>query len=265
MTPPARRPQRAGVAAGWPCPVPLVLSPTRRGPGDPTFRRTADGAIWRGIRTPGGAGHPAPASPTRRRAPSPPRPGGAAPSWVAGPAAADARRRRRPDRLRARRSRWQDAWRRHRHWRIGATGLVMESLVPAIIEQKVTGQEAFAGFRRAGPPVRRAGARAAERARARRAAVGAALARGAAGGPVVGVAAAARRRRPVAPDPARGPGRDGAGAGRSRDARWSSTGGCARCPGSGCGPARRCARGRSATPTRSASATTTSPRTSAGC
>ena len=36
----------------------------------------------------------------------------------------------------------------HPHWRIGRTGLVLESLVPAIIEQKVTGQEAFAGFRR---------------------------------------------------------------------------------------------------------------------
>jgi 3-methyladenine DNA glycosylase/8-oxoguanine DNA glycosylase len=40
-----------------------------------------------------------------------------------------------------------DAWRRHRNWRLGATDLVMESLVPAIIEQKVTGQEAFAAFR----------------------------------------------------------------------------------------------------------------------
>lgn len=38
-------------------------------------------------------------------------------------------------------------WRRHRHWRLGATGLVMEALVPAIIEQKVTGQEAFGAFR----------------------------------------------------------------------------------------------------------------------
>jgi 3-methyladenine DNA glycosylase/8-oxoguanine DNA glycosylase len=41
-----------------------------------------------------------------------------------------------------------EAWRRHRDWRIGATGLVLEALVPGIIEQKVTGQEAFAGFRR---------------------------------------------------------------------------------------------------------------------
>ena len=39
------------------------------------------------------------------------------------------------------------ALKRHPHWRIGRTGLVLESLVPAVIEQKVTGQEAFAGFR----------------------------------------------------------------------------------------------------------------------
>ncbi len=33
-------------------------------------------------------------------------------------------------------------------WRVPKTGLVLESLIPAIIEQKVTGQEAFAGQRR---------------------------------------------------------------------------------------------------------------------
>jgi len=36
---------------------------------------------------------------------------------------------------------------RHRHWRIGRTGLVMESLVPSILEQKVTGKQAFGSFR----------------------------------------------------------------------------------------------------------------------
>ena len=40
-------------------------------------------------------------------------------------------------------------------WRVPRTGLVMESLIPAIIEQKVTGAEAFAGQRRL---VRRFGA-----------------------------------------------------------------------------------------------------------
>jgi len=37
--------------------------------------------------------------------------------------------------------------RRHPYWRLGRSGLVMEALVPSIIEQKVTGQEAFSGFR----------------------------------------------------------------------------------------------------------------------
>src|SRR6188472_4019656 len=38
----------------WPCPVGTVLSTHRRGPSDPTFRTAADGAIWRGIRSPEG-------------------------------------------------------------------------------------------------------------------------------------------------------------------------------------------------------------------
>ncbi|HYH34531.1 MAG TPA: DNA-3-methyladenine glycosylase 2 family protein, partial [Nocardioides sp.] len=40
-----------------------------------------------------------------------------------------------------------EARRRHPHLRLGRTGRLLESLVPSIIEQKVTGQEAFAGFR----------------------------------------------------------------------------------------------------------------------
>ena len=47
--------------------------------------------------------------------------------------------------------------RRHGVPLVGATGLVMEALVPAVLEQKVTGQEAFAGYRRL---VRRFGERA---------------------------------------------------------------------------------------------------------
>ena len=37
--------------------------------------------------------------------------------------------------------------RRHPHWRLGRTDRVFEALVPSIVEQKVTGKEAFAGFR----------------------------------------------------------------------------------------------------------------------
>ncbi len=152
-----------------------------------------------------------------------------------------------------------DAWRRYPHWRLGATDLVMESLVPTIIEQKVTGQEAFGAFQRDGAPLRRARAGTAERAGPARAAVGPADSRTAARDPVVGVAAAAGRRGAVAPDPARGPGRLVAGAGRPGGAGGVRPAACARCRASACGPAPRCASGRWATPTRSASATTTSP------
>ncbi len=40
-----------------------------------------------------------------------------------------------------------DAWRRFAHWRVPRSGLVMDALACAVIEQKVTGQEAFAGYR----------------------------------------------------------------------------------------------------------------------
>ncbi|CAA9385357.1 MAG: FIG01123068: hypothetical protein [uncultured Nocardioidaceae bacterium] len=39
------------------------------------------------------------------------------------------------------------ALRRHPHWRVPRTGLVFEAAVAAAIEQKVTGQEAFTGWR----------------------------------------------------------------------------------------------------------------------
>ncbi len=129
----------------WPCPVAAVLSTHRRGGSDPTFRRAGDGSIWRGIRTPEGA--------TSLRIAARPAAGVVdATAW--GPGAAwvlqqlprmlgaddDPSGFEPPVAL-------VDAWRRHGNWRLGATDLVMESLVPAIIEQKVTGQEAFSGFR----------------------------------------------------------------------------------------------------------------------
>src|SRR3954452_19812893 len=40
-----------------------------------------------------------------------------------------------------------DAWRRFSSWRVPRSCLVLDALVPAVIEQKVTGQEAFAGYR----------------------------------------------------------------------------------------------------------------------
>ncbi len=141
-TSPAQRTWRPG----WPCPAGAILLQQRRGGSDPTYRIDAGGRHWRGIGTPEG-----PATLCIEV-----RPTSAdvyAEAW--GPGAAwvlDGL----PDLLGAaddvtgfdpQHPIVAEAWRRHPHWRLGRTGLVMESLVPTIVEQKVTGQEAFAGFR----------------------------------------------------------------------------------------------------------------------
>jgi 3-methyladenine DNA glycosylase/8-oxoguanine DNA glycosylase len=130
----------------WPCSVLGALRQHRRGAGDPTFRVDDDGTVWRGVRTPEGA-----ATLTVKARPS----DGDVLASAWGPGAAwmlDSV----PAMLGA-----DDDWtgfeprhpvleevrRRHPHARLGRTGLVTEALVPAVIEQKVTGKEAFGGFR----------------------------------------------------------------------------------------------------------------------
>jgi 3-methyladenine DNA glycosylase/8-oxoguanine DNA glycosylase len=131
---------------GWPCSVAGALRRHRRGAGDPTYRIVGT-RHWRGIRTPLG---PATLAVEPRSAEGVVRAEawGSGAEWVLDglPATLGA-----DDDL----SGFEpgahplvaEAWRRHSHWRIGRTGLVMEALTPAILEQKVTGQEAFAGFR----------------------------------------------------------------------------------------------------------------------
>ncbi|MBF4163195.1 DNA-3-methyladenine glycosylase family protein [Nocardioides acrostichi] len=130
----------------WPCPVARVLGQHRHGGGDPTYRVDARGTIWRGVRTPLGVATIAVAS----------RPADGevhASAWGPG---GDWLLESLPGLLGAHDD-WSgfdprhpvlaEAMRHHPHARLGRSGLVMEALVPAIIEQKVTGQEAFAGFR----------------------------------------------------------------------------------------------------------------------
>jgi 3-methyladenine DNA glycosylase/8-oxoguanine DNA glycosylase len=124
-----------------------TLSILRKGSGDPTFRTGPDGSVWRGIRTPVGT--------ASLRLTSRPSAGQVhAVAWGAGaewaldsvPAMLGAE-----DDVRGfdpAHPVLADAHRRTPHWRVCRTGLVMEALVPAILEQKVTGQEALAGFRR---------------------------------------------------------------------------------------------------------------------
>jgi 3-methyladenine DNA glycosylase/8-oxoguanine DNA glycosylase len=131
---------------GWPCQVGSVLRRHRRGAGDPTYRIDERGRHWRGLRTPEG--------PATLMVAARPREGDVlAQAW--GPGAAWALESV-PALLGAdddwtgfepRHPVLAEAWRHHPHARLGRTGLVMEALVPAILEQKVTGQEAFGGFR----------------------------------------------------------------------------------------------------------------------
>ncbi|WP_445527283.1 DNA-3-methyladenine glycosylase family protein [Streptomyces cyslabdanicus] len=122
----------------------LVLGPLRRGPGDPTFRATPDGSVWRTGRTPLGPG-------TLRVSARNGQVRGEA--W--GPGAAWLLEQL-PELLGAAddpsafvpRHRFL-ALTRHRRpgLRLTRTGLVLESLIPSVLEQKVTTLEAYAAWR----------------------------------------------------------------------------------------------------------------------
>jgi 3-methyladenine DNA glycosylase/8-oxoguanine DNA glycosylase len=126
--------------------VPTTLSVLRRGAGDPTFRVDADGTVWRGVRTPAG--------PATLRLRSRPADGevhaaawGPGAGWVLDSVPAMLGAHDDPSGFTPVHPVLADAHRRRPHWRVCRTDLVLEALVPAVIEQKVTGQEAFAGFR----------------------------------------------------------------------------------------------------------------------
>lgn len=122
-----------------------TLSPLRRGPGDPTYQHGADGSIWRTSLLATG---PVTAR-FVRTAPDAVR----AQMWGAGAAEF-------ADRLPAYLGADDDAAglepshpivaaavRKARHLRLGRTGLVLEALIPAVIEQRVQGGDAFRAWR----------------------------------------------------------------------------------------------------------------------
>ncbi len=120
----------------------------RHGGGDPTYRTDPGGVIWRGLRTPVGTA-------TLRITPRPTDADVVGEAWGDG---ADWALQQLPAMLGAEddptgfeahhHQLVAQLWRRHPHWRVPKSGLVMESLVPAVIEQKVTGKEAASGWRR---------------------------------------------------------------------------------------------------------------------
>lgn len=130
----------------WPCPAAAILAQQRRGSGDPTLRLDVAGRHWRASRTPEG---PA----TLALAVRPAAGEVVAEAWGSGAAWA---LEQLPELLgaaddwtgfEARHPVLAEARRLRPHLRQGRTGLVVESLVPSAIEQKVTGKQAFAGFR----------------------------------------------------------------------------------------------------------------------
>jgi hypothetical protein len=123
-----------------------TLGPMRRGPGDPTFRYERPGGLWRTSRTPEG---PA----TLRLAVRPADGEVAATAWGPGAAcvldglpvllgAGDDASGFAPTHPVLR-----DTLRAHPGWRVPRTGRVLEALAPAVLEQKVTGREAWRAWR----------------------------------------------------------------------------------------------------------------------
>lgn len=142
--------QSAGPGLGrtWTPPGPLdlglVLGPLRRGPGDPTFRAASDGSVWRASRTPAGAG-------TLRVAVR----AGVVRAEAWGPGARWLLEQL-PDMLGAsddpgafepRHRLVASARHRRPGLRLTRTGLVLESLIPSVLEQKVTTDEAYRAWR----------------------------------------------------------------------------------------------------------------------
>lgn len=143
VSPPVTRRWRPGREVA----LAAVLSSLRRGAGDPTLQADGGRGWWLGLRTPDG-----PATLLLRAAA--PTAEVVAQAW--GPGAAWAVESV-PALLGAgdddsgfvsHHPRVATARRRHPGWRVPRSGLVLQALVPSVIEQKVTGQEAFGGYRR---------------------------------------------------------------------------------------------------------------------
>jgi 3-methyladenine DNA glycosylase/8-oxoguanine DNA glycosylase len=130
---------------GRPLDVLAVIGVVRRGGGDPVFRRDPDGTIWRGIRTPQGPStlRLAPAAGSAIEATA----WGQGAEWVLASVPAMLGDLDDATGFVPHHPPVAEAARRFKGWRLPRTGLVLESLIPSIIEQKVSGQEAFGSYR----------------------------------------------------------------------------------------------------------------------
>jgi 3-methyladenine DNA glycosylase/8-oxoguanine DNA glycosylase len=127
-----------------PVDVRTTLSPLHRGSGDPAHRIASDGAFWRACRTPAGA---ATTRITARRGEITAYSWGPGAEWAVGTI---------PQLLGAHdditaftvdHPLLRDTHAAHPGMRIPRTGLVLDALIPAVLEQKVTGAEARRSWR----------------------------------------------------------------------------------------------------------------------
>ncbi|WP_030572632.1 DNA-3-methyladenine glycosylase family protein [Streptomyces aureocirculatus] len=122
----------------------ITLGPLRRGPADPTFRTTPDGSIWRATRTPAG---PATLRVALRGGTADAEAWGAGADWLLDRLPQLLGATDTPEDFAPRHRLVAHTWRRRHGLRLTRTGLVMESLIPSILEQKVTADEAYRAWR----------------------------------------------------------------------------------------------------------------------
>ncbi|WP_137989009.1 DNA-3-methyladenine glycosylase family protein [Streptomyces vilmorinianum] len=148
---PAARPEprtASGVTRRWtpaaPTDLGLTLGPLRRGPADPTFRTTPDGSVWRATRTPAGPGTLRVAL---RHGVAEAEAWGPGADWLLDRLPQLLGAEDDPDAFTPRHRLLAVTHRRRPGLRLTRTGLVMESLIPSILEQKVTTDEAYRAWR----------------------------------------------------------------------------------------------------------------------
>ncbi|WP_346767674.1 DNA-3-methyladenine glycosylase family protein [Knoellia koreensis] len=131
---------------GRPTAVGLIVSAFRRGGGDPTFQSDRGDGWWLGLPTPQG---PATLRLVQRDdlAEVHASAWGAGASWALDQVPALLGGEDDDSGFVPHHPQVASAVRRYAAWRVPKSGLVMHALVPAAIEQKVTGQEAFGGYR----------------------------------------------------------------------------------------------------------------------
>nr|WP_203644337.1 DNA-3-methyladenine glycosylase 2 family protein [Streptomyces sp. SID14478] len=122
----------------------LTLGPLRRGPADPTFRATPDGALWRTSRTPEGPGT---LRVTERAGVVQARAWGPGADWFLSQLPDLLGELDDPTAFAPRHRLVAETARRRAGLRLSRTGLVLESLIPSILEQKITTDEAYRAWR----------------------------------------------------------------------------------------------------------------------